>query len=159
LRSHQTACGGDRMDYNNVFLEAWRMLGSWLLVFVAYRIAYFNITYMRTTKHFNVVLWNSRLGKVLAYPLTMFWVAIVSLVLWSSYGTSVEGGDPLTGGGEVVTDFESTEKERNEYGLSNLLVLGITGAVAVYRNYKAKPVKKVPMHDIVKGEREKQELR
>lgn len=77
---------------------------------------------------------------LLAYPFFIFWVAVVSLVIWASYGTHTEDGDPLRGGGEVVTDFEPTDKERNEYGVETFFVLGIPSMVAVYKTYKKNPV-------------------
>jgi hypothetical protein len=60
--------------------------------------------------------------------------------MWATYGTHTEDADPLRGGGEVVTDFEPTDKERNEYGVKTLFVLGIPAMVAIYKNYKRKPV-------------------
>ena len=75
----------------------------------------------------------------MAYPFFIFWVAVVSLVIWASYGTHTEDADPLRGGGEVVTDFEPTDKERNEYGVETFFVLGIPAMVAVYKNYKKNP--------------------
>jgi hypothetical protein len=129
------------MNYGGIFNEVWRTLGAWLLVFLAYHIARLFLEYMRDeSKGPNTKLWNSRRGMFLAYPFFIFCVAVVSLCLWAAYGTHTEDEDPLRGGGEVVTDFEPTDKERNEYGVKTFLVLGIPAMVAVYKNYKRNPV-------------------
>lgn len=62
-------------------------------------------------------------------------VAIITLIVWSSYGTHWEGdGEWAMGreGGEQVTDFVPSDKERNEYGLRTLLFLGIPALVGVF---------------------------
>ena len=129
------------MDYGKVFLDVWHTLGSWYLVVAAYYVAYTFVSQMRENKQFwSVTLWNSRLGRFLAYPFFVFWVAVVSLALWAGYGTHTEDEDPLRGGGEPVTDFEPTAKERNEYGAQMFFELGIPALFAVYRHYKKSPI-------------------
>jgi hypothetical protein len=68
-------------------------------------------------------------------------VAVVCLVLWTSYGTHIENSDPIYGGGDEVQDFVPTETQRNEYGLKLLLALEIAAlwGVAV-RNHDSSPL-------------------
>lgn len=75
-------------------------------------------------------------NKLQNYAVVLGVVAILSLVLWSSYGTHTEDGDPVYGGGETVTDFEPTDKERNEYGWQTFFVLTIPALLGVYKGQK-----------------------
>ena len=52
--------------------------------------------------------------------------------MWSSYGTHIENSDPLYGGGEIVSDFEPSQQEKNEYGLIiffSLLIRALFGVI------------------------------
>jgi hypothetical protein len=60
-------------------------------------------------------------------------IAIVSLICWSSYGTHTENADPLYGGGDTVVDFEPTDNERNEHGLTLFISLSIPALYGIYK--------------------------
>jgi hypothetical protein len=60
-------------------------------------------------------------------------IAFFSLIAWSFYGTHTEDADPLYGGGEIVIDFNPTDKERNEYGLTLFFSLSIPALYGVYK--------------------------
>jgi hypothetical protein len=59
--------------------------------------------------------------------------ALLSLGAWASYGIHSEDADPLYGGGETVIDFEPTDNERNEYGLTMFFSLSIPALYGVYK--------------------------
>jgi len=63
-------------------------------------------------------------------------IALISLGLWASYGTHTEEADPLYGGGETIVDFEPTDKERNEYGLTWFFTLTIPALYGLYKKQK-----------------------
>jgi hypothetical protein len=69
----------------------------------------------------------------------LFFCGLFSLFLQSSLGTHIEDADPIYGGGERIVDFEPTEKQRTEYGLTAFLVLSVS---SFYGVFKKKPSKK-----------------
>ena len=110
------------MDYSNIFYDVLGHLGKAVIVIGAFYFGrHMGKTYKEKWKNYSVVL-----GFIL----------LLSFTMWSSYGTHTEDADPLRGGGEVITDFEPTDTERNEYGLTMFFVLLIPAILGVYKGQK-----------------------
>jgi len=107
------------MDFSNVFYGVFGFLGKGLIVIAAYHAGH-HLGLEDKTKWYNYVA-------VLAVA------ALISLGCWAGYGTHTEDADPLYGGGETVVDFEPSDKERNEYGLTIFFALSIPALYGVYR--------------------------
>ncbi len=69
-------------------------------------------------------------------------VAVVSLLLWATYGTHFESedADPIHGTGEWVQDFKPTDKERNEHGIEMFLLLLVPAWFGVRRAHMDAPL-------------------
>lgn len=107
------------IDYSSVFSDVLKMLGNGFLVVISYS--------------FGKYISQSYKPKWKSYTLVIVAVGFLSLAMVSSFGTHIEDADPLRGGGDVVTDFESTDDERKEYGLALFLQLAIPAVIGVYR--------------------------
>lgn len=107
------------MDYSNIFYNILGYLGRAIIVIGSF---YFGRHISKTYK-----------GKLKNYSIVLGLIIFLSLVMWSSYGSHTEDADPLRGGGDVVTDFEPSDKERNEYGLTMFFVLTIPALFGVYK--------------------------
>lgn|SRR3989344_4865382 len=59
-------------------------------------------------------------------------ILLLTLVMWGNYGTHREDADPIYGGGEIVYDFEPTERQRNDYGIEIFLTLTIPAVIGIY---------------------------
>ncbi|MBN2456575.1 MAG: hypothetical protein JXB29_08605 [Sedimentisphaerales bacterium] len=107
------------MDYSNILYGVLGYLGKAVIVIGAFYAG----RHMETNnqpKWFNyLTVWGL--------------VALLSLGAWSSYGTHTEDADPLYGCGDTFIDFEPTDKERNEYGLTLFFSLSIPALYGVYK--------------------------
>lgn len=59
-------------------------------------------------------------------------VSVFTLLAWATLGTHIEGGDPLFGGGQTVTDHVPTDIERDIAGASILLFIGLPALVGTW---------------------------
>jgi heme/copper-type cytochrome/quinol oxidase subunit 4 len=116
------------MEYTNEVLKAIYLLIRFFIIFLAFAVA----------RHFAK---ESKRAHWKVYLLTF--VIIIGLALLSSYtlGTHIEDSDPLYGGGETVTDYESTYEQRIKHGIFIFTVLIIPALIGSYkglqkRNYK-----------------------
>jgi len=107
------------MDYTNIFYGVLGYLGKAVIVIGAFY-AGRHIETDNQPKWFN-------------YLTVLGLVALLSLGAWAYYGTHTEDADPLYGGGEAAIDFEPTDKERNEYGLTLFFSLSIPALYGVYK--------------------------
>jgi hypothetical protein len=71
------------------------------------------------------------------YFLILGIAAFLSIGSWGTYGTHLEDAEPFVGGYRV-TDFEPTDKERNEHGLTIFFTLSIPALYGVYNGIKKK---------------------
>lgn len=107
------------MDFGKLCSDTFKPFAGFLLVYLPYSFGFF----MRDTSK---PIWRSYLN-------TMGIVAFVAFVMWGAYGTHVENADPIYGGGDIVQDFQPTDQQRNEYGLSTLLTFEIAALLGVAR--------------------------
>jgi hypothetical protein len=114
------------MDCSDVFYGVIGFLGKALIVIVAYLAGHW-VGLRDKAKWYN-------------YVAVLGVVALISLGLWATYGTHTEDADPLFGGGETVVDFEPSDKQRNEHGLTMFFVLSIPALYGVYRRQKEEPL-------------------
>jgi len=105
------------MDYSNVLYGVLEYLGKAVIVIGAFWVG----RYVGTKYKPKWVNYFTVLGAI----------AFISLISWSTYGTHKEDADPIRGGGETVVDFEPTDKERNEHGLTIFFVLSIPALYGV----------------------------
>lgn len=117
------------MSFENVLFGVFGFLGKAIIVFVAY---YFGKTF---PGEFDKPKW-------LNYFRVIGITALISSVMWSSYGTHVEDADPLYGGGERIVDFEPDSQERNEYGLIIFLALSIPAIIGVINSKTREEIKR-----------------
>lgn len=110
------------MDYWNIFYDILGWFGKTIIVIGAF---YFGRHMSKTYK-----------GKFKNYSIVLGLIIFLSLMMWSSYGTHREDADPLRGGGDIITDFESSNKEKNEYGLTMFFVLAVPALFGVYKGQK-----------------------
>ena len=78
-----------------------------------------------------------------ASPLRSYNKAVVTsgtlaLIGWASYGTHVEGRDPVSGGGRAVVDFVPTDEARFEHGLQSFLILSVVTCSGVAAGLSAR---------------------
>ena len=112
------------MNYHVVLSQVGSRYASFLLVYIPY-------------------LFGFHMGD--AYPLkwrnyfaTALAVGIFCLALWGGYGSHIENGDPIYGGGDEVQDFEPTQTQRNEYGLEALIAFEIAALFGVAKRNQKK---------------------
>jgi len=107
------------MDYLKIFYDVLSHFGKAAIVVGAF---YFGHYMSKTYK-----------GKLKNHSMVLGSIVILSLVIWSSYGTHTENEDQLRGGGDVVTDLEPSEGERNEYGLTMFFVLTVPALFGLHK--------------------------
>lgn len=76
------------------------------------------------------------LATIKPYLICIIVVTFISFGAWSRYGTHIEDADPKYGGGDVVVDFEPTDKERNEHGLTVFFTMLVPALMGVYAGRK-----------------------
>lgn len=124
------------MDFSNVLYGVIGFLGKAFIVYVAWRGGYelslHNSSGLVKPKWFN-------------YVAVLGVVALFSFACWSGYGIHIEDADPVFwSGGETVVDFEPSDKERNEHGLTTFFVLSIPALYGVYSRQIAEQTKSRP---------------
>jgi hypothetical protein len=105
------------VDFGKLFSDAFRPFAGFLLVYLPYRFGF----YMR----------GAYKPKWKSYLVVAGSVAFFVFILWSTYGTHIENADPIYGGGDEVQDFQPTDQQRNEYGLSTLLTFEIAALLGL----------------------------
>jgi hypothetical protein len=60
----------------------------------------------------------------------------LAFLSWSNLGTHVENADPVTGGGDTVTDYEPTDAERNQSATLIFLLTFVPAIVALAQKEK-----------------------
>lgn len=77
-------------------------------------------------------------------------VALSGALAWYSgahYGTHIEDGDPLYGGGETVVDFEPTDAERNRHGVEIFAIASALTLTGCFMGLRDRDRRQSSQHD------------
>lgn len=108
------------MNITTVLLDAFKILALSLIVIGAY------VLPRDAVKKTSRPSWHLYLDVIAI-------IAFLSVIIAAGYGTVIEGGDPLYGGGEEVAIVDVTMDMQIEHGLYFFLILVIPAVIGVYR--------------------------
>jgi hypothetical protein len=126
------------INWSSLLADTWKAFGSWALISAAYQIGKYGARSYRGEKGLKFA--DSVFGKVFCVICALGILLFLSYFLAVGLGTHTEDADPLYGGGETVVDYEVSDKERFEYGISIFLELTIPSLIGLYAGYASTPL-------------------
>lgn len=122
------------MDYDQAFKKLLLGVFYWAVISGIYGVIKITILHYRSDG--SPVYADSWKGKLRAYACCIGIVLFISYSMSRSLGTHVEGADPRWGGGEVVQDYEVSEKEKKQDFLNRIVFLLPVTLFGIYKAYK-----------------------